>query len=516
MRFKQVQDGYVISVSRKKDRVGSWVANMEGAKYLSTSMSWFIPNTAANRKVLQEKKLLEIPNSKSVLPVLTQNYLQYIPKEAFPYQIDGVQRIYGYRGSGLVAFDVGLGKTLTSVSCVLTCLPAFNLPTRVLYVVPAAIKRQWYKELQHWGNFTDIQIIYGQQPTEITSDHVIVNYEILQYHIDAIKSHDFSMLIVDECQKLANPKAIRTKTVKKLSRWIQCVVMLSGTPITRRPVQFYPVLNMLRPDLFPNEWKYKMRYCGAHIGKNGWDFDGASNIDELHEILISAVMVRKTKTDADVVGSLPKKRVLPVPLEMNKEDMDIYLAEQENIQQVERKKLKDSFHFLQYLAFEAKKKEMFEWLDLLLDSGEKVLIICRHRKVVKTVKEYYGDNCVTYYGGDTDIQKDTNKKKFLQDAQVMIGNDVALTGMDSVQTVCNIAVFIEIPWVPTTFDQAMGRIWRTGQKRTSNVFVLYAENSIEENIMKILDKSRDIVNTVIDGKKAEDIDMLTELIKLYR
>ena len=72
---------------------------------------------------------------------------------------------------------------------------------------------------------------------------------------------------------------------------------LSGTPITRRPVQFYPILHILRPDKFTTFFYYTKKYCNAHIEGGVWDFDGVSNTNEFREIL-KTIMIRKTKADS--------------------------------------------------------------------------------------------------------------------------------------------------------------------------------------------------------------------------
>ena len=84
--------------------------------------------------------------------------------------------------------------------------------------------------------------------------------------------------------------------------------MLTGTPAINKPKELFPILNIVRPDIFTNFREFGARYCNPKQSKwkNGIDYEGANNVPELHYILSKSVMIRRLKRD--VLKELPKKR----------------------------------------------------------------------------------------------------------------------------------------------------------------------------------------------------------------
>ena len=133
-------------------------------------------------------------------------------------------------------------------------------------------------------------------------------------------------LIGDEIHYCCNPKAQRTRAMKALSKLIPNMVALSGTPLTNKPAELWPILNMLRPDLYPSFFPFGHRFCKPEKIFGRWVFKGANDLGILHRRLISTLMIRRNKED--VIDQLPKKRRIVVPLELN--DPKEYIFAQEN------------------------------------------------------------------------------------------------------------------------------------------------------------------------------------------
>ncbi|KKK73326.1 hypothetical protein LCGC14_2894960, partial [marine sediment metagenome] len=128
-----------------------------------------------------------------------------------------------------------------------------------------------------------------------------------------IHSTTWNILVVDECHKVKNNKALRSRAVKAIKAKQR--LYLTGTPIVNRPVELWPIVSVLDPATFSDFFPFALRYCNARKNSYGkWDFGGASNLDELQDKLRASIMVRRLKKD--VLSELPPKRrqVIEIPV----------------------------------------------------------------------------------------------------------------------------------------------------------------------------------------------------------
>ncbi len=119
------------------------------------------------------------------------------------FQTKGVKRIHRFNGRALLADEMGLGKTLQSL------LYAYQKQEWPCIVVcEAGLKVNWQHECKiHFG--MNAQVINGRtRPKDfrITSKVVIINYEILKDWVKWLRTQKFKVAIIDECQKLGNPR----------------------------------------------------------------------------------------------------------------------------------------------------------------------------------------------------------------------------------------------------------------------------------------------------------------------
>lgn len=497
------RDGYYLPVRYKKDI--DWIDYCFDAKYLSKTKTWFVPSSLENTKILEKQGVITLGKqaSNKKMPV---EMVKQIPDEFYVVQMQALNFIYKHNSSAICAYDMGLGKT--AIGAVYANLMDFK---QTIVLCQANLKKQWAKQIEQWTGCTDVHIVYGQTAYEIPKAHyTILNYEILSYHMKNL-SGDF--LIVDEVQFFSNESSQRTIALTTLGFNIGKVLALSGTPITRRPKQFYPILHILRPDLFDTFYHYAERYCDAKRDGNGWNVDGVSNLEEF-KYLLSDIMIRKTKAEAlDLPQKVINPIVLPVPSDLY-DEYDRY--ESDLLQVFENGRWEENrgqFIHLAYLAYIGKREAILAWLTDFLKSGEKIMVFCVHRKIVEDLHKQFPQS-VKYYGTMTERQKEKSKEAFLNDAQLIVGNVQSMgTGLDGLQQVCSNVGFVELPWTPTVFDQATDRLWRIGQSEKVNVHVFIAEKTIEENIIHVLDRSRGIVTSVIEKDGTEKELLYTALKK---
>jgi SWI/SNF-related matrix-associated actin-dependent regulator 1 of chromatin subfamily A len=122
----------------------------------------------------------------------------------------------------------------------------------------------------------------------------IVSYELATR---LAKQMPVKVLIADESHFLKSGDALRTKEIRTLATAAQHVVFISGTPALSRPIELFAQLQMLAPKVFTNNIVFGKRYCNGHQNAFGWDFNGSSNLDELHIVLSKTVLIRRLKKD---------------------------------------------------------------------------------------------------------------------------------------------------------------------------------------------------------------------------
>lgn len=468
-------------------------------KYLAKSREYYVP-IEGNEPELEKLGMLE-KEQKIQLPNVD------LPEMLYSSQKESIKFCIATDGNCIIADDMGLGKTLVGIYF------AQHTRKKILIVGQASLKVQWQKEIENWSTLSSY-IVYGQSYVKFpVVDCIIINYEILQYHMEEIIAYGFDQIIVDEIQFFGNYDSLRTKLLIKLAQIIGHIIALSGTPITRRPVQFYPILHILLPEIAPSFAKFTKLYCEPKLTPHGWKYDGATNIEQLRRHL-QKVMIRHRKED---VLDLPEFKIIPLTFSMEPELLLAYKEDEARmVKDVFGKgnylKDKEAITYLQYLAYIGKRKSMLQWIADYLQTGEKLAIFCVHRKIVEDIHEEFKDDSVVYYGGLTEKQRAKAKHTFLNKKQIIIGNITSMgIGLDGLQHVCDTALFVELPWTPTMFDQARDRLWRSGQQNYVRIYVMLSQNTIEEQVIQVLDKSRTIVDDLVEGKQQNPL--LHEVIK---
>lgn len=490
--------------------------------------------------------------------------------DLYPFQKAGVNFIEQMGGNAIVGDQMGLGKTAQALAY-LQLHPELR---PAIVVCPATVKHHWVNSIKEWMQPEDVIEVNGyptgeDDPYEINHHQIsqadrlsagpiiVINYDIIpnkqeKYDtgdidpqtrkpiikkkdipnsgwIGALKRISAQCLILDECHKIKNSKALRTKALVDLGKKIPSVIGLSGTPIVNKPVEFYNIIDLCKPGLFPSWWAYAQEYCGAFNDGFGWNFDGSSNIEKLHEILTKHVMVRRLKKD--VLKDLPEKQRTVIPLditnkaEYNRAASDIVGWIRANVGEDAAEKAKEAealveFEKLKQLAVKGKVKAALKWIEDFVESGEKLVVFCTHTSMVKNLEKKFGKEAVSIYGGTSHKKRAEAVDRFQTDPEVkvFIGN-VNAAGVGITLTAASNTCFLELPWTPGELTQAEDRIHRIGQTADSvNIWYLMAHETVEEEIAELLDEKQKVLDAVLDGKKTpkNDKSLLTELLSRYK
>lgn len=452
--------------------------------------------------------------------------------EYLPFQKAGIA--YGLKQPNiLLADEMGLGKTIQAIGLI-NADPTIE---RALIIVPATLRTNWQRELTKWlVRPATIGIASGKDWPD--TDMVIINYDILKNHLDAIRAQEWDILICDEAHALKNPKAQRTQYV--LGKWhkdpakrIPAIptrrkVFITGTPILNRPIELYPLIKALDPITWGNWRNYVTRYCDGHQTRWGWDVSGASNLDELQEKLRSTIMVRRLK--ADVLADLPPKRrqimALPqngaapavaseweimrrnedmleelraaVELAKASEDEADYKAAVENLRDGARRAFEDISKARHETAL-AKLPAVKAHLHELLETGEKVVVFAHHLDVLHALAEEFGDAAVMLVGATSQDDRQLAVDRFQSDPQVklFIGS-LKAAGVGITLTSSSTVVFAELDWTPAMMTQAEDRCHRIGQANSVLVQHLVLDGSIDAAMAQTLVEKQEIIDKALD------------------
>lgn len=394
----------------------------------------------------------------------------------FPYQEEGIQHLEEFNGRALVSWEMGCGKTLLSLYHLL-CHPEIE---RALVICPASAKWHWQYEASRHVNIR-AEILSSQKPARRSSllkrcRLLIINYDVLAWWQKWLigdperpgdKGYDPQLVIMDESHYCQSPSSKRTKACKAVCKGRERVLALSGTPLINRPKDLWSILHIVRPDLYPNWYPYAMRFCSPKKKPWGWDFNGASHLEELHENLVKHLMIRKRKVD--VLKDLPAKMLNIVPLPTDnmdeyKEARDDYLtwikytfpgleAKVAKAEQVTK------VGHLKRLAANGKLPYAIEWIEnFLQETDEKLLVFGIHIKVLDQIQERFRKISTRVDGSIVGEDRQVRFNAFNNDKKIrlFIGNIDAAGVIWSCRSSSNVA-FVEMPWSPGKVNQAIDR-----------------------------------------------------------
>jgi SWI/SNF-related matrix-associated actin-dependent regulator 1 of chromatin subfamily A len=480
-------------------------------------------------KILEKEKLhaMWLPKSAILQDEKKLNrvidYSSYNTRPPMEHQKVAIEKLLA-NNKYILADDMGLGKTTAAVIASLECGAR-----KVLIVCPASLKINWQREITNYTN-KKILIVEGRKWGH-TFDYYIINYDIIKNYHTTDKSEDsddykllvntnFDLAIVDEAHYISNTTANRTRLLNDVLETIPKVWLLTGTPMTSRPINYFNLLKIVDSPLTLNWQSYVRRYCAGYQFRVGnrkvWNTSGASNLDELRERTKNLVL-RRMKTD---ILDLPEKIITPIFVELKSRMYDEELEEFTRISNDKKDSetisvtLNRLMKVRQLISYE-KVPYTCEIIDRCLDQGKKVIVFTNFTMTVDMLEEKYKKNSVILDGRMSKERRQESVDKFQTDpkTKVFISNIVA-GGVGITLTEAEVVIMNDLSFVPAHHSQAEDRAYRYGQKNSVLVYYPIFENTIEKVIYNILQKKKGIIDQVMgDGEYSETFskDLLKSL-----
>lgn len=474
------------------------------------------------------------------------------PLPMFAHQLEGAAFL-AEKQKAILADEMGLGKTRQAI------VAANKLSKGGVVFCPASLKTNWAREILLVDPDANVAIAdaaatyHYNTGDGYSSNWYVANYDIIdRERVEAeILAHMPTTLIMDEAHYIKNSTAIRSKAALKYAKVAVNVFLLTGTPIMNRPMELYALLKAIDHPLTQSKsgwYSFARRYCGGFM-REFWrvvrdpktgqmvrrkiqflDTSGATHLDEL-AVKLAPVYLRRTK---DILGdSLPAKiidnTIVEIAPEYRKQyegAWDTYMEylmnhpegeKEKNLVNVELARHIIEINKLKQVASRGKVPHVVEAAAEVVEQGEKVIIFTQYREtLVQIVAELRARKIrgVKLSGDDNPQARQTAVDFFQNDdsIKVFVAN-IKAGGIGLTLTAASTVLFADMEWTPALHSQAEDRAHRIGQSRLVNVHYFIAKDTVDEDIVELLEKKQQVITHVLAGKAGSTRDITKDAIK---
>jgi SNF2 family DNA or RNA helicase len=437
-------------------------------------------------------------------------------------------------GGALIADDVGIGKTVMAI-----CTFADQRTLPALVVTLTHLPRQWEAEIRRFAPGLRVHILKSGQPYDIAKamrprgrrrdatallpginafpDVVICNYHKLSGWADVLAGQVKSV-VFDEVQELRREDSAKYSAAKHVAGAADFRMGLSATPIYNYGGEMFSVLDVLRPGALGSREEFIREWC-TDLGNDKVSVKDPKAFGTY--LRSEGLMLRRTR--ADVGRELPELTKAVHHIDADPAALDAvgdraselarFILRQGG--QVERGDKLRASEEISYLLRQAtgiaKAPFVAEFVRLMVEGGEKVVLYGWHREVYSIWQERLKDlKPVFYTGTESPVQKDAAKAAFLDDAsgtKVLVMSLRAGAGLDGLQGHCRTVVFGELDWSPGVHEQCIGRIHRDGQPDKVIAYFLVADSGSDPVVADVLGLKK----AQIEGMRDPDAELIEKL-----
>jgi len=437
-------------------------------------------------------------------------------RKPLPHHKESISFLKG-KQRAILADDMGLGKTYSSIGASTEVGANYKLIT-----CPKHLMINWKREIQFFSN--NVTIIKDGKEKWNPAEYTILNYEKVGKYLEQIREQGFGVIIADEAHVLKNYKTLKSKNFGKLiARSKAHVWLLTGTPIANRPRDYYNLLKICKHPLTveqgrwtptDNAWiRFGKKYCAGKYTGYGWDFAGASNVEDLHQQTKEYVLRRTKETHLD----LPDKTISPVYLGLENWS-DYKVAVKEAYQEKYRasrdvdssKYGSDPLAAEQLVTFSIIRKFLayekindgstLGLIEDALEEDKKVVVFTNYTGVIDALAEQLGSSCTYIDGRLKDKEKQERVDRFQEDptCKIIICNyKVGKVGWNL--TAGRVSIMNDLDWSPEANMQAQDRTYRIGQLYAVNILYPLYEETMETILYEIIMLKIQIIKHAVDG-----------------
>lgn len=443
--------------------------------------------------------------------------------ELMLHQVEGVEFLLS-RGSGLLAFEQGLGKTLVAIEG-FRRLYATGRADRMLVICPNSLKRNWAAELDKFAEGLECAIVEGTPArrrylfSSATAPVVITSYETARAEVTAIialLSRSRTVMVLDESHATKNRRSLTSTAARQFARRCSHRWLLSGTPVTNSPSDLHTQVGIVEPGTHP------LGSAEAFLSmvESGSDADRERAITRAQEYVL-----RKTK---EMCLDLPDKLFVDRRVELPPWQRQLYDEMRDKMvceiraMQGEEYRAFASTALVQLtrlcqlasnpgLVLPIPDRVPGKWVELteivheiLGEDGRKVIIWSSYVETIESLMERLADlGAVAIYGGTEAAERQGVAQRFQTDpaCRVLVANPAA-AGTGFTLTAANYTIYESMSWRYDFYAQSQDRNHRIGQNLPVTYVRLIAVDTIEEAIVEALERKARMARTLLGDPDA--------------
>ncbi|MBW4616433.1 MAG: helicase [Desmonostoc vinosum HA7617-LM4] len=490
---------------------------------------------------------------------ITKQYLQrLLEQEVFYCRIENIENI-DYEGwvydfevdkyHNFVANNIICHNTIQFIAFLLHIKEQDVIEKPTLLVCPTSVLGNWEREVKKFAPTLKAMQYHGDKrpkgkafvETVNKHDLIITSYSLIHRDIKLLQSVSWQIIVLDEAQNVKNPDAKQSQAIRQLEAAFR--IALTGTPVENRLQELWSILDFLNPGYLGNKQFFQRRFA-MPIEKYG---DTAS-LGQLRS-LVQPFILRRLKTDREIIQDLPEKQEMTVFCGLTAEQATLYqqvvetsLAEIESAEGLQRRgmilalliKLKQICnHPAQYLKQgtliqhnSGKLQRLEEMLDVALAEGDRALIFTQFAEWGKLLKPHLekqlNREILFLYGSTSKKQREEMIDRFQHDPQgppIMILS-LKAGGVGLNLTRANHVFHFDRWWNPAVENQATDRVFRIGQTRNVQVHKFVCTGTLEEKIHDMIESKKQLAEQVVGAGEEWltelDTDQLRNLLLLDR
>ena len=441
-----------------------------------------------------------------------------------PYQVDGfrwLSLLWDCGLGGVLADDMGLGKTLQMLAMVLRAHERGELTDPVLVIAPTSVLSTWQSEAARFAPSLRTVVVdrtrnkagQGLGETVEGAQVVITSYAVARIDEVAFRSRPWGAVVLDEAQFVKNHQAKTYQAVRRLTA--RAKFAITGTPLENSLMDLWSLLSIVAPGLHPRPALFKELW--AKPIENGGDAERLAALRRR----IRPLMLRRTKEA--VATELPPKMEQVLSVDLHPRHRAVYDRHLQRERQrllgliddvngnriailraltvLRQMSLDPSLVDEAYagLAPSAKVDALVEQLGELAQEGHRALVFSQFTGFLGIVRARLEAEGIAYEYLDGSTRNRAERIASFRegDAPVFLislkagGFGLTLTEADY--------VFVLDPWWnPAAEAQAIDRTHRIGQTRPVNVYRLVSRDTIEEKVVALQERKRELFAKVVD------------------
>ena len=457
-----------------------------------------------------------------------------------PGELDNILRGYQKQGflwiktlkangfGGILADDMGLGKTLQVIAFLLSeWKESGENPGRPwLIVCPASLVYNWKSELERFAPALPVYTAAGnvKEREELLKrveaqgkGVVITSYDLLRRDILLYEKMSFACEVIDEAQFIKNHSTQASRAVKQVPAGFR--LALTGTPVENRLSELWSIFDFLMPGFLFAYGRFREELETPVV--TGGDEEAA---ERLHRMIRPFVLRRLKK---DVLTDLPDKIEKNMVAVLEDEQSSLYDAHVQRLLAVLSKQTEQEFAgkqiqvlaeltklrqiccdpgllFEGYAGGSAKMQLCLELIRNAAEGGHKVLLFSQFTSMLERLKQELVKEDISFYaldGSTPKLKRLELVESFNKDETQVFCISLKAGGTGLNLTAADIVIHFDPWWNVAVQNQATDRAHRIGQQNVVTVYKLIAKGTIEEKIVSLQEKKKELADKILGGEE---------------